>query len=263
MERKLGILVVDDEQIVLDSINKHLRKDNFSVHTALTAHEGLDLLGRIDIDIVLTDLMMPGIDGLELMKMIKAKHSHMPVIMITGYATINTALKATQLGAFDYIAKPFSKTELKGVIMRAVELVSKTDSTIEPQKVGAAEKPEGSQSGRDSFKTIGDQSWIVLQESGRVLLGVERSFLHGVGRIQTIFLPSKGDQIRQGSVYFEIFSSDLRAHTVISPLSGTVVELNERVLSNPESLIEDPYGEGWLIKIEPSNFDYERKLLGL
>jgi len=263
MERKLSILVVDDEEIVLDSVNKHLRKDNYDIHPTLNAQEGLAILDRVDIDIVLTDLMMPGIDGLELMKMIKTKFPHMPVIMITGYATISTALKATQLGAFDYIAKPFSKTELKGVVARAVELVTKKNSTKEHQTTDAAEKPAAGLSSTNSLKTIGDQSWIVLQKSGLVLLGVERSFLHGVGRIQTIFLPSKGDKIRQGSVYFEIFSSDLRAHTVISPLSGTVVEINERIVNNPESLIEDPYDEGWLIKIEPSNFDYEKKLLGL
>jgi glycine cleavage system H protein len=197
------------------------------------------------------------------MKIIKAKFPGMPVIMITGYATINTALKATQLGAFDYIAKPFSKTELKGVIMRAAELVAKKEKAVEGKAAGDSKTVKSGEVGRDSFKTIGDQSWMMVQESGNVLLGVERSFLLTVGRIQTIFLPTKGEQIRQGSVYFEIFSSDLRAHTVISPLSGTVVDVNEKVINNPESLVEDPYGEGWLIKLEPSNFEYERKLLGL
>jgi len=262
MERTLNILVVDDEQIVLDSVTKHLKKDNYNIYCVLSAQEGLNLMAKTKIDMVLTDLMMPRIDGLELMKIIKADHPRIPVIMITGYATINTALKATQLGAFDYIAKPFSKAELRGVILRAAELAKKTESSLEKTSTGDETSGEAS-SHRDAFKTIGDKTWLVVQDDGTILLGVERSFLHAVGRIQTVFLPSKGERLRQGSVYFQIFSSDLRAHTVISPISGTVVEINEQVVNNPESLHEDPYGEGWLVKIQPSNFEHERKLLGL
>jgi len=263
MERTLNILVVDDEQIVLDSINKHLKKDNYNVYGALSAQEGLNQMANTPIDIVLTDLMMPNIDGLELMTIIKAEHPKIPVIMITGYATINTALKATQLGAFDYIAKPFSKAELRGVISRAAEIALKADLTFEKTADGEEIAGETGSGRHDAFKTIGDKTWLVMQDDGTVLLGVERSFLHAVGRIQTVFLPSKGDRLRQGSVYFQIFSSDLRAHTVISPLSGTIVEINEQIVNKPESLIEDPYGEGWLVKIRPSNFERERKLLGL
>jgi len=262
MERTLNILVVDDEQIVLDSVNKHLKKDNYNILAVLSAQDGLSLMAKTRIDIVLTDLMMPSIDGLELMKIIKADYPQVPIIMITGYATINTALKATQLGAFDYIAKPFSKAELRGVILRAAELAMKAESLSE--KTSAGDEAIGEAGGRrDAFKTIGDKTWLVVQDDGTVLLGVERSFLHAVGRIQTVFLPSKGDRLRQGSVYCQIFSSDLRAHTVISPLSGTVVQINEQVINSPESLIEDPYGEGWLVKIQPSDFEHERQLLGL
>jgi CheY-like chemotaxis protein len=262
MDNTLNILVVDDEQIVLDSIQKHLKKDNYNVYGVLSAQDGLNLMAKTKIDIVLTDLMMPSIDGLELMKIIKADNPRIPVIMITGYATINTALKATQLGAFDYIAKPFSKAELRGVILRAAELAIKAGSSSE--KTSTGDEAAGETAGRrDAFKTIGDKTWLVVQDDGTILLGVERSFLLAVGRIQTVFLPSKGDRLRQGSVYFQIFSSDLRAHTVISPISGTVVEINEQVVNSPESLLEDPYGEGWLVKIQPSDFENERKLLGL
>lgn len=259
MERTLKILVVDDEQIVLDSINKHLRKDNYDVIGVLSVREGLEKIENEHIDIILTDLMMPHTDGLEFMKIVKERRPGLPVIMITGYATINTALQATQLGAFDYIAKPFSKAELKGVIKRAAELVLAGNSADSNNRTAAQKASEDGK----AFKNIGDQSWIMVEEDGRVLMGVERSFLHAIGRIQTVFLPAKGDKLRQGSVYFQAFSSDMRAHTVISPLSGTVVDVNERVAGAPESLLEDPYGEGWLVRLQPSNFAYEIKALGL
>ena len=116
----LNVLVVDDEQIVLDSAQRHLRQDDYGVHKALSAIGGLDVIESSSIDIVLTDLMMPEMDGLEFLKIIKDKYPKIPVIMITGYATINTALQAMQLGAFDYVAKPFSPRKLLAKIEEAV-----------------------------------------------------------------------------------------------------------------------------------------------
>jgi CheY-like chemotaxis protein/glycine cleavage system H lipoate-binding protein len=260
MERNLNILVVDDEQVVLDSIQKHLKKDNYTIHTALTAKAGLDLIDTASINIVLTDLMMPEMDGLEFMKEVKARNEHTPVIMITGYATINTALQAMELGAFDYIAKPFTKSELRAVLQRAAEVVMKSDTV----KVKPADKlDEKEEKLPKELKVIGDFSWMMVEADGVVLLGVERSFLHTIGRIQNIFLPSAGDKLRQGGSYLQIFSADLRSHTVLSPLSGTVLEVNEKVLANPDSVHQDPYGDGWLIRLKPSRFDIEIKELGL
>jgi len=124
MDKTIDILVVDDEQIILDSIEKHLRKESYNVYSVLSVQQALDMMKQTVFDIYLTDLMMPEIDGMEFMKIIKTDQPKAPVIMITGYATINTALQAKQLGAFDYIAKPFTRKELMGVIRRAAELVT-------------------------------------------------------------------------------------------------------------------------------------------
>lgn len=262
MERKIRILVVDDEQIVLDSVVKHLRKEAYDLVCALTAPEALALVKSQEFDMVLTDLMMPEMDGLELMKLIKDKYPRMPVIMITGYATINTALQATQLGAFDYIAKPFSKAELKSVVKRAAELVSSTDVRQEaddtPSDSGTAAKRLVG-----DHKEIGDHCWMVLQEDGTVLLGVDHSFLKTIGRIQSLYLPEIGDELRQGSVYLQVFTTDMRSHPVLAPLSGQVVAVNESVQSDPATLLDDPYGKGWLIRLKPSRFEHEIAVLGL
>lgn len=259
MERTLTILVVDDEQIVLESIQRHLRKDDFTVTTALSAKAGMNILDNGGVDIVLTDLMMPEIDGLEFMKQVKEKWPRLPVIMITGYATINTALQATQLGAFDYVAKPFTKSELKSVLQRASDLVLKTAAAGDKEIAEAAIQVDRN----GEIKIIGENSWMMMQDDGIVLLGVERSHLHRMGRLQNIFLPSKGDKLRQGGAYLQIFSADLREHKIMSPLSGTVVEVNERVTDNPMLLLDDPYGDGWLVRLKPSNFEFEIKELGL
>ena len=114
-----------------------------------------------------------------------------------------------------------------------------------------------------SLKAVGAHSRTKLEEDGLVLMGVKRSFLDAVGKIQNVFLPSIGDELRQGGVYLRIFSTDLRSHTVLSPLSGTVVEVNEKVLKYPVSALEDPHGQGWLIRLKPSKFEFEVKELEL
>jgi glycine cleavage system H lipoate-binding protein len=219
------------------------------------------------IDIVLTDLMMPDIDGLEFMKMIAERNPQIPVIMITGYATINTALQATQLGAFDYVAKPFAKTELQGVVRRAAELVEAAEqqpaTAADAAPESTAAKADQASPSKKTFKGIGEHTWITLEEDGTVLVGVEHSFLGGIGRIQTIHLPTVGDELRQGGVYLQLFSADLRSHVVLSPLSGTVIGVNEDVRNNPEIIKSDPYDSGWLVRLKPTRFEQEIKELGL
>ncbi len=257
MDRKVNILVVDDEQIVLDSIKKLVRRENYDVYGALSVPEALKKIDAKKIDIILTDLMMPETDGLEFMEMTKKSHPRIPMIMITGYATINTALQATQLGAFDYIAKPFSKKELLSVLKRASDLVLGTESE-EEERVSRVKRPR-----EKRIKTVGDHSWMMMEEDGVVLLGVEGSFVQSIGKVRTIYLPETGDELRQGGSYLQIFSSDMRSHSILSPLSGTVVEVNQKVIDNPESALQDPYGEGWLVRLKPSRFEQEREILGL
>ncbi|MCP4706449.1 MAG: response regulator [candidate division Zixibacteria bacterium] len=256
MSKKINILVVDDEQIILDSIVKLLRHDDYNVITVLSVNDAFEEIKKTDIGIILTDLMMPEIDGLEFMQIVKKDNPKIPVIMITGYATINTALQATQLGAFDYIAKPFSKKEFLAVIKRATELVLGYDEITDSSDGHTTLIT-------DTIKAIGDNSWMMLEKSGCLRLGVERSFLRPIGKIQSIYLPAIGDQLRQGGNYLQIFSTDMRAHTIMSPFSGTVKEVNKKVLDDPNSALQDPYGDGWLICLTPSSFEAERKLLGL
>ncbi len=261
MERRLNILVVDDEQIVLDSVKKLLRKDNYEVLTVLDALSAVEMIKENGVDIILTDLMMPEMDGLELMQAVRENYPNLPIIMITGYATINTALQAMQLGAFDYVAKPFSKAEIKGVVKRAAERVFAIDNAE------ISGKPDDlqdlSEKAAMAVSDIGSNTWLMSEEEGVVILGVEHPFLNIIGRIQTVHLAAPGEILRQGSVFAQFFTTDLRAHSLLSPLSGKVLEMNENSVKDPTTILDDPYGEGWLIRISPTNFEAERKILGL
>ena len=258
MENVLNILAVDDEQIVLDSILKHLRKEDYNVKAVLSATEAIGLITKSRVDIVLTDLMMPEIDGLEFMQQVKSHLPNTPVIIITGYATINTALQATRQGAFDYIAKPFTKAELLAVIKRAAEIahsataLNKNDDNVDPGKA-ASDYEVG------AIKSIGENCWMIVEESGQVLIGVEHAFLQTIGKIQNIHLPAVCDELRQGSVFLQIYSTDMLLHKVLSPLSGAVIEINQKAIEDPNVTLEDPYGKGWLMRLIPTKLDFEVK----
>jgi len=259
MDDKYNILVIDDERIVLDSIAKILKNEpEYSLTLCQSPEESRQYIMNNNYHIILTDLMMPEIDGLEILQIAKERNDKTQVIMITGYATINTALQAMQLGAFDYLSKPFTKDELKRVIQRCIESISKISPGSTKQTFSEIRR-EGQFSG---LTGIGKYCWLMREDDGNVLIGIERSLLYSVGHIQTVYLPSKGDEIRQGSVFFQIFSNDLRAQSVTSPLSGIVKEVNQSVLDDPNNTLADPYDTGWLIKLKPENFEEEVKLLG-
>lgn len=103
-----SILIVDDEPSILQSLSGLLTDEGFEVTTATNGYEGLQLIERETPDLVLLDIWMPGIDGLETLKEIKKTSPHVQVIMVTGHGTIETAVQATKLGAFDFIEKPLS-----------------------------------------------------------------------------------------------------------------------------------------------------------
>lgn len=102
-----NLLIIDDEESIRKSLSGILADEGFVPLTASTAEEGLDLLDRREVDLVLLDIWMPGMDGLEALEEIKKRYD-IPVIMISGHGTIETAVQATRKGAFDFIEKPLS-----------------------------------------------------------------------------------------------------------------------------------------------------------
>lgn len=111
------VLVVDDEPTVCQSVDKILRRRGYDVASALTVAMALDLLEREpSFDVVLADLMMPHVGGLDLIKIVADRWPELPVVVITGYASITSAVEATKLGAVDYLPKPFTPDELASVV---------------------------------------------------------------------------------------------------------------------------------------------------
>jgi DNA-binding NtrC family response regulator len=135
---KMKALVIDDEQIVLDSVNKILREDNYEVDTSLSGREGLRKAIERDYDVVLTDIRMPDIGGMRVLRDIKRVKPSLPVGIITGYATVRSAVQAMKLGAADYLEKPFTPEQL----LRAVNSALEVAATQEPEEQALIHKEE-------------------------------------------------------------------------------------------------------------------------
>jgi DNA-binding NtrC family response regulator len=121
MNANSALLIVDDEQVVRDSLSKWFREDGFQVGTAASAAEALQQLQAKKWDILLLDIKMPGMDGMELQQRIKEIDATATIIFITAHATVDTAVKALKEGAFDYVTKPVDPDYLSHLVTNALK----------------------------------------------------------------------------------------------------------------------------------------------
>jgi DNA-binding NtrC family response regulator len=119
--KEAKILVVDDDVELADTLTDHLLEQGYFAAKAYGGKEALDLLQERDFHLVITDLKMPGMDGMELLRRVKGIDRKVSVVLITGYGTIETAVDAIKLGAYDFIQKPFQFNELQIVIEKALD----------------------------------------------------------------------------------------------------------------------------------------------
>ena len=114
-------MVVDDETVIREGLQRILEGERYAVDTCKSGHIAIEMLQQKDYDLIITDLKMPGMNGIEVLKAVKTLQPDVPVIMITGYATVDTAVDAMKNGAFDYIAKPFTPDQIQEKVEKAFE----------------------------------------------------------------------------------------------------------------------------------------------
>lgn len=120
MARAARILVVDDEKEICQNVEKVLKKNNFEVVKAMNAKDAMEKMANDSFSLLISDIVMPETNGLELLKMVKKEWPLTKVLMMTAYASIDTAVKAIRLGALDYVPKPFTPDELRSTVGRAL-----------------------------------------------------------------------------------------------------------------------------------------------
>jgi len=120
-DAKQRILIVDDERSVVQSIALALAGEAFEIETVLSGEDALIRTASVKYDLVICDLMMPGLSGLDLLKSLREFRPTMPVLMITGYPTVKTAEESVKMGAFAYITKPFTPADIRSAAARALK----------------------------------------------------------------------------------------------------------------------------------------------
>lgn len=143
MAKKISLLIVDDEESVRDSLSNWFIEDGYNVECAEHAKKALSMLESNDFDIILADIKMPGMDGLEMLRRIKFLKKDAIVIVMTAFATVDTAVQALKDGAFDYVTKPFDPDDLSHLIRNATKQILLTEENeILKEKVIALENVE-------------------------------------------------------------------------------------------------------------------------
>jgi DNA-binding NtrC family response regulator len=127
MAKRISILIVDDEESVRDSLYNWFKEDGFLVECVENAKKALQILESKSFDIILADIKMPGMDGLEMLKRIKTLKNEAIVIVMTAFATVDTAVQALKDGAFDYVTKPFDPDDLSHLIRNATKQITLTE----------------------------------------------------------------------------------------------------------------------------------------
>jgi DNA-binding NtrC family response regulator len=120
-ENKIKLLIVDDEVKFLESISKRLVLKDFDVTTAVNGKEAIESAEKGFFDVAVVDFQMPGMDGAQVLKTLKEKHKYLEIIMLTGHATVDSAVECTKLGAFKYLEKPYDFENLVETIQEAYE----------------------------------------------------------------------------------------------------------------------------------------------
>ena len=116
-----NLLVVDDEEVIREGMSRILEAEGYHITTSASGRTAIEKIQERDFDVVITDLKMPGMDGIEVLKTIKILQPEVPVIIITGYSTVDTAVDAMKNGAFDYIAKPFTSDLIIDKVQKAID----------------------------------------------------------------------------------------------------------------------------------------------
>ena len=254
---KARVIAVDDEAVILDSFRKILVLAGFSVDTVETGPEALTLLRQHDYDFLFTDLKMPVMEGTEVVKSAKHIRPDLDIAVITGFATIETAVETMTHGAVDYVQKPFTEEELlafanRMLIKRQARLESQSKPTVRVVAPALAEVvadrefcvPGG------AFVAPG-HAWAQIESDGGVCVGADDFARKALGKVERVELPALGTKVARGDVLFVVRRGDELAR-FRAPVSGEVTQVNADLQREPSLLSQSPYDRGWACVVRPS-----------
>jgi CheY-like chemotaxis protein len=260
------ILCVDDEEVILDSFRKILVVDGYSVDTVTNGQEALGLIRKHHYDFVFTDLKMPEMDGVEVTKSVKHLRPDIDVVIITGYATVETAVECMKYGAMDYVQKPFTDDELLAFVKKTlIKRKDRIQKQLKP-KVHITHLADAKSSMMCEFAIPGGvfistgHCWVSMEQDGNAKVGIDDFAKKLIGKIDSIEFPNLGMVVKTGQALFTIKQGN-KTITFNSPVSGKVIKLNKPLQYDVELLNVTPYDSNWVCIIDAEDLDTELKNL--
>lgn len=259
---KARILCVDDEEIILDSFRKILVLDGYSVDTVETGQEALGLVQTRDYDFVFTDLKMPHMSGTDVAKSVKHLRPDIDVVIVTGYASVETAVECMKYGALDYVEKPFSEDELRQFARWAlIKRQDRIQKQLKPRvhvtgPAGASSAPQGEFIIPGGALVSSGHCWASLSDDGTARVGLDDFARKLIGTIDSIDFPEVGTKVKAGEPLFQVIQNGRRARFP-APLSGTVVNINDNWSADLKGAEDRAYGGNWICAIEGEDLDAE------
>jgi DNA-binding NtrC family response regulator/glycine cleavage system H lipoate-binding protein len=234
------MLVVDDEEVVCQACRRIFSRQGFQVDSRTDARQGLSLAAEKDYTIVLLDIKMPNLDGIEFLKRLREKKFDVPVLIITGYPSIPNAAAAMRLGACDYVTKPFTSEEITWAVQRVLNTrqIPAVDGHDHAAEDGEAAAPAAEET------LFWDESWVRLAADESASVGVVLPGLRGA-TVSEVRLPRIGEVVYQGLPLAGVCVSGKPLTVVPSPVSGVVAAVNEQLTKRPELLATRPCEDGW------------------
>jgi CheY-like chemotaxis protein/glycine cleavage system H lipoate-binding protein len=256
MSSNKDLLIIDDELVIVDAIKKIAESEGLSSDICINVEEAIANLSKNTYRLIISDIMMPGKDGFELIKIIHQKKIPTPIVVTTGFSTLENAVKSLYEGAVGFIPKPFSIDELISIIRRGIEYGKIFGNRYEFKLNEKRYLPDFVPCPPRYFR-LGYDSWMNNAEEGLVSVGITDLFLKSIGTLKEIEFMNIGDTIYQGGACLKIINTNDCTHQLLSPISGNILDMNEKVIVNKSLLEKDPYFEGWIYKMIPNNIEYE------
>lgn len=254
------ILIIDDESVIIDAVTKIAESEGYEIDACSNAVDGLKKLKHYNYKLTLCDIMMPEMNGFQLLHEVNAESIDTNVIMITGFSTVENAVKSLQNGAIDFIPKPFTFDEIISSISRGLEFY-KIKQRIKNSSLEDDENIIPYVPCPPKYMKLGNISWLQMENEGVAVIGATDLFLRTVKSISGIELLEVDDILIQGNTCATLETNEEMYHNILSPIGGKIIEVNQKLLENFSLLEKDPYFEGWLYKIIPADVEYDRKYL--
>jgi CheY-like chemotaxis protein/glycine cleavage system H lipoate-binding protein len=237
MSENRKMLVVDDEEVVGHACRRIFTRQGFQVETSTDARQGLALATENDFEIILLDIRMPNMDGIEFLEHLREKKPEVPVLIVTGYPSIPNAAAAMRLGACDYVTKPFTAEEITWAVQRVLATRRWPDEQAEPGGLTEEQAAGGEET------LFWDEAWVRLDPDGWARVGGVLPGLRGE-KITGVRLPRIGEVLYQGLPLAGVTLADKPMMIIPSPISGVVGSVNDLLPKHPDWLRTDPCGEG-------------------